>query len=353
MRNASANRLPKPAWYRTAGADQDVVVSTRCRLARNLEGFPFPWRASSEQLGEIVIQCARGVAAFEPHAVRIGRPVADSEALHQLLTARYVSFKWAEMLTPGSVHVFPDGSGSIMVNEEDHLRIQTLRAGLDVETCLNQAQRAADALGRQLAIASSSTHGFLTASLCNTGSGLRLSCLLHLAALAATPAISEALAAARRMNCVVRGAFGEGSSGTGSLVQVSNRCTWGVGAAYAVEQAVAAVRYLVVREREAREAMMRRPGGKGDLIAAAEGASDLLLHEDLSAADIVRSLSVVRLGMAMGATSGTLLRTGEWMALAGLLLWSERRQASGVYERVRVQSAVRAGLRACLAEGSH
>jgi protein arginine kinase len=233
-----------------------------------------------------------------------------------------------------------------MVHEEDHVRVQAIRGGLAHDECVEEAAQWAAALGRRLPLAHDDRHGYLTASLSNTGTGMRLSFLLHLAALAVTPALSEAMAAARSMGCAVRGAFGEGTPGTGAFVQVSNRCTYGAGASNAIARTVAAARHLVVREREARADMLATPHGRSDLTAAFEGARDRLFEEDLPGAEALRAISVVRLGVALRATTGDLLRTGEWMASAGVVAWSEREGEATSFERMRRWAAIRAGLRA-------
>ncbi|MBM3493734.1 MAG: hypothetical protein FJX72_05350 [Armatimonadetes bacterium] len=337
--------IPRPMWFRIAGPEQDVAVSCRCRLARNVAGAPFPWRASEDQLNDVARECSRALADTEPHATRVKRPFAARDALYALAAARFVSFRWADSPMPGLVDVAPDGSASVMVNEEDHVRVQAIRAGMAYEDCIAAARKWEHTLGLRLAFARDERLGFLTASLGNTGAGMRLSFLLHLAALAATPVLAEALAAARSMRCSVRGAFGEGTPGTGAFVQVSNRCTFGPSAAHAAEQTVAAARYLILREREARSELLDRPGGLSDLEAAADGARDRLFREDLPAAEVLRAISVVRLGIATGATLGDLMRTGEWMASAGVMAWAELHGAVSAFERMRRMAAIRSELR--------
>ncbi len=338
-------RIPTPSWYAGAGSDQDVVVSTRCRLARNVDGMPFPCVAADDDLIEVGRLCAQAVASIEPHGLSVGRPATEPGLLADLVAARYASFRWAESERPGRVHIAPDGSWSAMVNEEDHLRVQVMFGGFEAEAAVGRCRAIAESLARQVAFAHHPDYGWLTASLSNAGTGMRLGFLLHLPALASGPALIEAVEAARRMGCVVRGAFGEGTSGTGAFVQVSNRCTWGPEAHDAVGRACGAGRYLVEREREARHELMGRRTGASDIADASAGARDRILNADLDAQELIHCISILRLGMAVGATKGGIVRTGEWIGAAGVMGWVERTGRNRSYERMRRLAAIRSELR--------
>jgi protein arginine kinase len=275
----------------------------------------------------------------------LDRSNADNKTRADLAAARYVTFRWAESARPGSVHVFPEGTASAMVNEEDHLRIQVVRPGSCATECVAKAESIAASLGRHVGFARHTRYGYLTASLANAGSGMRLSFLLHLAALAVTPAVNETLGAAQRMGCTVRGAFGEGTPGTGAFVQVSNRYTWGPEAANAMEQTLGAVRYLIDRERQARADLLRNPEGRADVAFAGEGARDSLLESELAPADALRCISTLRLAIAVGVTPGDIVRTGEWVAVAGVIAWAEKQGRGSSFERMRRLAAIRHDLR--------
>ena len=341
-------RLPDPAWQTGSGAEQDVVVSTRCRLARNVAGIAFPWAASDADLLEISRICAQALTSFEPHGVAVLRPMAEHSLLADLVAARYVSFRWAGSERPGRVHLAPDGSWSTMVNEEDHVRAQVTLGGFEPTSASTQCTRLVDSLSRHIPFAQHPDFGWLTASLGNTGTGMRLSFLLHLAGLASSPALAEAVEAARRMGCAVRGVFGEGTQGTGAFVQVSNRCTWGPEAHGAVDRACGAGRYLIKREREARLELMERAGGMSDIEDAAAGARERILSEDLGPSELLHCLSVLRLAMAVGATSGDVLRTNNWIGAAGVIAWVAMTGRNQSYERMRRLAWIRSDLRRTL-----
>lgn len=339
--------VPFPAWLRQEGPDMDVVVSTRCRIARNLEGHQFPHRAKDAELRQVDVLCGRAVMAVEPRCRSFDRMDLQVETLEQLTVGRFVSQAWATFAGPGRVHVASDGLWSVMVNEEDHLRIQCVAAGLAPDSAAHPARALADRLAQRLPLAGRPAVGFLTASLANAGTGLRLGFLLHVPALALEKGFLDALAAAEHLGCSVRGVFGEGTRGTGAFVQVSNRCTFGPSAEYALERVIAACRYLVEREREARGALIARRDGLQDLTEAGEGARLTLLTEDVDTPDLLRCISAFRLAVAVGVTDGDLIRTGEWVSLASMVMWYERHGERGTqrYARERALARIRRGLR--------
>ncbi len=343
---SSHRRVPRAAWFGSAGPDSDVVISTRCRIARNLENHVFPHRADPADLASSAMLCRQAIAGVEPNAVVLERDRLSDDAFRSLVIGRYVTFRWIASDQPGTVHVDPAGRWSVMVHEEDHLRIQAVAGGFAPEAAMEPAQRMAERIGRHLRLAHRPELGYLTASLSNAGTGLRLSFLLHVPALAQDKSYVETLMAAEQMGCSVRGAFGEGTRGTGAVIQMSNRHGYGPGARNAVDRAIAATRYVVEREREARGALLARQTGLEDLQAACEGARSVLLTSEPPPEDVFRCVSVLRLGMALGATKGDVVRTGEWMALAGVTLWAGRHggRISERFERVRSLAKIRMGL---------
>ncbi len=162
----------------------DVVVSTRCRIARSLEGHLFPHRARDAELRQVDVLCGRAVMAVEPRCRSFDRMDLQVETLEQLTVGRFVSQAWATFAGPGRVHVASDGVWSVMVNEEDHLRIQCVAAGFAPDAAITPARTLADRLAQRLPLAGRPAVGFLTASLANAGTGLRLGFLLHVPALA-------------------------------------------------------------------------------------------------------------------------------------------------------------------------
>ncbi|NUQ69595.1 MAG: hypothetical protein HUU17_02090 [Chthonomonadales bacterium] len=347
MNPRSLADIAKPLWSTVPGPDLDVVISARCRIARNLAGYPFPARASPGTAQTVLRECGSAIANAFPGSAGYEREELDDEMISELLAARYISERWRTGVRPASVHVMTDGGGSIMVNEEDHIRIQSIASGNAAEETLRRAKGMEARLASRLVFARSPRVGALTSSLSNAGTGLRLGFLLHLPALAASEGCTEALRAASELGCAVRGVFGEGSGGTGALMQVSNRCTYGRYAAHSADGTVAAARYLADREREARGNLLAQRRGLEDLTAATEGARALLLTEGLRAGEAIWALSTLRLGIAAGVIQGDLLRTGEWLSRAGAAAWALRGASSSLrrYEDLRTMAIIRADLR--------
>ncbi|HXG23642.1 MAG TPA: hypothetical protein VNJ09_03730, partial [Chthonomonadales bacterium] len=217
--------IPPPQWLTDAGPECDVVLSTRCRLARNLAGVPFPWRATEgqrKQVAQAVLDAVERCGAELGQAQRVRGDALDTATITQLLEWQYASRAWMESGMHRWLLAWPDRATSLLVNEEDHLRLQAILPGLQVESNLEAVYRTERALASVLSFAHDERIGFLTTSLNNAGTGLRASVLLHLAGLATSSRLSTVLGAAAEVGCSVRGLYGEGTRGTGDLFQISN-----------------------------------------------------------------------------------------------------------------------------------
>jgi len=296
----------KPAWVSADGPEADVVVSTRARLARNLAALPFPWRASEQELrrtAELMTSAARRVEALgtDIGIIRID-DLVEREKIN-LIDAHVVSPEH----TAGGPHrlVILERAGrlAIMVNEEDHLRIQALLPGLACEETWEAVNEIDEGFSRSLEFAYSERYGYLTASLTNVGTGLRISALMHLGGLAMLGKVRSTLQAAYELGVSVRGLFGEGTSGLGDLFQVSNEVTLGLEEREIVGRVRGVARYLIAEERRARQELFREQrqrltGRLKDSITAAQGA------RSVSAAEMLRLLSTIRVACSVGAASG-------------------------------------------------
>lgn len=262
-RDASAFAMP--GGFAGIGPFADVVISSRVRLARNLAGRVFTHRASPTQRLEILEACHEPVVAALAGA-ESGTPAwlrMDQAALvdKQLMLERHlVSREMArrDRSVARAVGATPSGALSVMVNEEDHLRLQALRPGFALEETFAAADGLDDALADKLGFAWSRRFGFLTACPTNIGTGVRLGVLLHLPAMAASGEIQKLKNLARDLGLALRGAYGEGSEPAGDLWQVSNQATLG-----RTEREILAdfsgqvVPQIVAYERQARQALAR------------------------------------------------------------------------------------------------
>jgi len=295
------------------------VISTRYRIARNLAGMPFPHRASDAE--------RRRVAELVSEAVERGQTElgvlvsASADELNRddfdwLIDRRYVSADWL-IARPGRwIGVATDGSASILTNEEDHIRLQAILPGLLVESVRQTCIRYAGILATTLQFSRNERIGFLTASLANAGSGVRVGVLMHLAALSAEGSLPRHLDAALATGCSVRGLYGEGSVGTGSFYQLST----GLGRAderMQQERISTTARYLIDAERRSRIEQFSNPDGRRYLTDAAQRAVETLFTQDVSPKILLQQVSVMRLAIAQGILPGPLTRTAEWVVMAG------------------------------------
>lgn len=235
--------MPPPAWLGVDAPSSDVVLSSRARYMRNVRGFRFPNTASTEELVEverlIVHANKESGLNLEPF-----RQISNAEREY-LVGCRLVSpdYEWSE---PGrSVLIDGPRSLSLMVNEEDHLRVQALTAGWSIDAADATARSCVKALGKHVEFAESPIYGWLSASPFNAGKGRRLSAMLHLIGLAQAKRLPVVLSALTSKGITARGLFGESSRAVGAFLQVS--LVNGDQSEFA-----GAVEYLVSAEREAR-----------------------------------------------------------------------------------------------------
>jgi len=289
------------AWLQTRGPEAEIVFSTRVRLARNLQGIPFTLRATPAQQREVVSLvkvAARRIPDLAESAVVDFRDLSSTD--RQFLAERYlVSQEMAQGAGERAVLVGPHENVSLMINEEDHLRMQTRRSGLQLSEAWGALDHIDNLLDAQLDFAFDDTLGFLTACPTNTGTGLRASVMVHLPALVLTRAISDVLSGASQMRLAVRGMHGEGSEAVGDFFQVSNQVTLGVSEAEVLTLTDQLTRDIVNHERTAREQLMsERRTFLEDRVGRAMG---ILTHcQMIGVREALERLSDLRLGVALG-----------------------------------------------------
>lgn len=292
------------AWLEGSGPQAEVVVSTRVRLARNLQGSPFVSRAGASGRMAVLDRVSEAVAEAPmlQGATVLGLPSVPVRQRRMLHERRVVSRELlgAENEPPaGTAAVASDGCGvSLMVNEEDHLRLQSLAPGLQLAEAWRRADRLDDEIGAALPLAYHNEFGFLTACPTNAGTGLRASVLVHLPGLVLTKEIEKVLRAVSQMGLTFRGLHGEGSDVVGNFFQISNQTTLGRSEEDLVSHVARKVDDVIQAEVQAREVLLR------DARAAMEDkvwrAYGLLRHARcLRYEELVNLLSGVRLGVAL------------------------------------------------------
>lgn len=216
-------------WLRGNGPMSEIVISSRIRLARNVAGFPFLTRCSRPQRQALEGKVRETIlnAGIAPQTLYVDLEHAP-EMDRQLLVERHlISKPHAGAEGSRGVAIGENETASIMVNEEDHLRLQVLRSGLQLEEAWEQINRIDDLLESKLDYAFHPRFGYLTACPTNVGTGIRVSVMLHLPALKLTGEIEKVFRAAKELRLAVRGLYGEGTEATGDFYQISNQTTLG------------------------------------------------------------------------------------------------------------------------------
>jgi protein arginine kinase len=216
-------------WLSGTGPMSDIVISTRIRLARNVAAYPFLPKATPEHRAELVSLLRARAETGMPDGAWTYVDIGDIDELDQkvLVERHLISRQHADVEGSRGVSISDNGSASIMVNEEDHLRIQVLHSGLRLDEAWDEINRIDDALEDKIDYAFHPRYGYLTACPTNVGTGIRVSVMLHLPGLKLTGEIDRVFRAAKEMHLAVRGLFGEGTEATGDFFQISNQVTLG------------------------------------------------------------------------------------------------------------------------------
>ena len=217
-------------WFDGSGPLADTVISSRIRLARNLAGYKFLSRCSNNEKSEILDKLRDIIMSLDlgDKVSYVSVDKAPTLNKHFLVERHLISRHHAFGKGPRGVVIAEREFFTAMINEEDHLRIQVLKAGCQLSQCAEQINRIDDMIEKQIDFAFSPRYGYLTACPTNVGTGIRVSVMLHLPALKMTGQIEKFFNTARDMNLAVRGLFGEGTEAASDLYQLSNQATLGV-----------------------------------------------------------------------------------------------------------------------------
>ena len=289
------------SWLHGEGPHADMVLSTRIRLARNLRDVPFTHRARDEQLHGVLASVASATQASKALAGGLLLKMQECTAIErQVLVERHlVSHELGDGARPRGIYVAPDDRVSIMVNEEDHLRLQAMTPGFQLAEAWSLADAADDDVDRALDYAFSDEIGYLTACPTNAGTGLRASILIHLPALVLLEEIQRVLKSIMQVGLNVRGLYGEHSEIMGNLFQISNQTTLGRSERDSIESLERVTRQIIETEERARERMLRDARTQlEDKVWRAYGT--LRFCRSIQAKEVINLCSAVRLGVAMG-----------------------------------------------------
>jgi protein arginine kinase len=294
--------LETPAEVAPGGASAGpIVLSTRIRLARNLRDFPFPGWAKEAQRREIFARCAE---AAHGSATMKKAYVLDLSALDdlekQVLVERHLISRELSAAGPGAgVIISRDQSTSLMINEEDHLRLQVLRPGFQFKRVWKQADALDNGLESRLDLAFSAELGYLTACPTNVGTGLRASVMMHLPGLVLASQMEQVIRAVNQLGMAVRGWYGEGSEASGSIFQISNQQTLGESEEEIIKRLTSVLQTIVEQEQNSRAKLLESDSPKLlDKVGRAYGTVGNA--HLLTSVEAMNCLSLLRLAVDLG-----------------------------------------------------
>ena len=288
-------------WLRGAGPEADIVISSRIRLARNLADFPFISRASDQDRAQIEKSMRECVKSWQDVGELLYLNLDSLDGIdRQLLVERHlISRELAEGRGPRAVAIDPHETFSLMVNEEDHLRLQVLQSGFDLQTVWEKINHIDDLIEQKVTYAYHERLGYLTACPTNVGTGLRVSVMLHLPALVITRQIDKVFRSLQKINLAVRGLYGEGSQAMGDFYQISNQITLGRGEEELIRQVGDVVPVIIDYERQARQFLINESHENlHDRVSRAYGI--LRTAQTITSEEAMHLLSSVRMGVNLG-----------------------------------------------------
>jgi protein arginine kinase len=286
-------------WLRGSGPESDIVMCSRVRLARNMADFPFTNRASRGEKAEIEAHFKSAIAGVSMGLSYLD--VSDLPSLDRqfLVERQVISRELANGEGPRGVAISRQENVAIMVNEEDHLRIQYMMSGFRLHEVWDEINQVDDQLEESLAFAFSSQLGYLTACPTNVGTGIRVGVLLHLPGLVQTKQIDKVFRALQKINLAVRGLYGEGSQAYGDFYQISNQQTLGKSELELIRILSDVVPQVLQYERTARQALVtERRQHLHDQVSRAYGV--LKTAQTISSEETMLLLSSVRMGINLG-----------------------------------------------------
>jgi|TARA_B100000809_G_scaffold257822_1_gene300063 protein arginine kinase len=288
-------------WLRGSGPESDIVISSRIRLARNLAEYPFIRKATEHDRVAIEKLLRDRIAAEPKLSDLLYVDVSELASLDRqfLVERQLISREHADSDGARAVAIDSLETCSLMINEEDHLRIQVMHSGLDLDKAWDQISRIDDLVEDSVTFAYHQRLGYLTACPTNVGTGMRVSVMLHLPALVITRQIEKVFRSLQKISLAVRGLYGEGSQAMGDFYQISNQITLGRSENELINQVSEVVPVMIDYERRARDFLMRE--SRKDLHDRVSRAYGILCTaQTISSEETMHLLSSVRMGVNLG-----------------------------------------------------
>ena len=288
-------------WLKGTGPSANIVMSSRVRMARNLDKIPFSNWADKGRLEDVLVAVKDAALSTSGLKDAIFVRLKDlSEVDRLFLVERHLmSPEHAENVDCKAIVVDPKEMISVMINEEDHLRIQVLLSGANLRECWRIADELDTELSKKLAFAYSAKWGYLTACPTNTGTGLRGSVMLHLPALVFTGQIGKILQAIAKLGLNIRGLYGEGTDATGNIFQISNQVAMGITEEETIDNIERISNQVISREDSTRKTILtKNKEALVDRISRAMGT--LKSAHIITSNETITLLSAIRLGVDLG-----------------------------------------------------
>jgi len=289
-------------WLRGEGPHHQIVISSRVRLARNLRNRPFPGWAKKAERGSILELLRRRVEELPEMQDSFSETLQELSALdRQVLVERHlISREHAAKGAGSAVVINRRQTLSIMINEEDHLRIQSIRSGLQLKQAFKLVDKIDSALEDQLEFAFDQRLGYLTACPTNVGTGMRASAMLHLPGLVLSELINQVIQAVSKIGLAVRGLYGEGTEAMGNLFQISNQTTLGEKEEEIINRLSKVIETIIEKEHDARQILLqKKPDTLWDQVGRAYGV--LTYAHAMASKEALNLLSIIKLGVDLGA----------------------------------------------------
>lgn len=280
-------------WFKEISKDSDIVISSRVRFARNIQGYKFPSIMNNAQRREVIDLLDKKIDKTNYSLLRMNN-IDDITKLS--LMEQHIISKEFVANDMGAVITNVDNSIVAMVNEEDHLRIQAFESGFNIDKCYKKLEEFTDSLEKKIEFCKNEKYGYITSCPTNVGSGMRVSVLLHLPALAKIGLLNKLLDQAASIGVSVRGLYGENTNGNGYMYQISNQKTLGMTDDNIISGLKAIVTSIIEQERKAREVLKDGNVNFEDEIFRAYGIlkNARVITED----EALKLLSKVRLGVS-------------------------------------------------------
>lgn len=291
-------------WYTKFGPSGDVILSSRVRLARNLRKIPFGAMMTENAESEVIEKCRAAL----PDLKFIDFSVMSRTERQSLTETHLASPEMIQNAHKCGLLTNADCTICIMLNEEDHIRIQAMRPGFDLLSCLDEANTIDDRLEENLDFAFDPALGYLTCCPTNTGTGLRASVMAHLPALTESGNMEKIIRSLSTLGLTVRGIYGEGSQALGNIYQISNQVTLGVSEAETIDKLTQIITDLVAKERKLSQDIYKQATFRlEDRIMRAYGI--LANARILSSDEATKLVSDVRWGVNLGIIKNVNLET--------------------------------------------